>query len=153
MAFRYLFTKKLNLYIMEILNKKPFKRKHKGAVLALFIVLACFSCKKDDVGLLIDITGEPDMVIENRLGKLYYEKRLNMIGIDIFPPPGEIRIDGGEYHMIVEMPYNLPIKKGEQVSVSGLCYRIPPLKYRNYIKDEIAGNTYYYIKVTNINYQ
>ena len=55
---------------------KPFKRKRKIVVAMLCIILACTSCKKDD--LLIDIKGEPDKVIEDVSGTLYYNKYFKM---------------------------------------------------------------------------
>ena len=144
--------------------KNPFERKQKGAVLALFfmlILLACFSCKKNDIpkydipNIPIDLTGEPDMILEDATScYISYDVHFKMWSV-VYSPPGTI--DYGEYYMIAEMPYKFPFEERKEVTVSGFCYEIPEqiragiMKNKKGMSFMIVGRKYYYIKVTNIN--
>ena len=121
---------------------KPFKQKRKIVVVMLCVILACTSCKKDD--LLIDIKGEPDKVMENAYGILYYDRDLKVWYIS-FHYAG-VTDDTGEHYMIAERRYKNFVFKDDQVILfSGFCYEIPRDIYRNFaVKNGtniIAGTT------------
>jgi hypothetical protein len=126
---------------MKRLNK-IFKRKQKCVAMALCILLGCFSCKKH---LLIDITGEPDKVIQDASGKLYYHKKLKMWYVE-HAVPGSI--DSADCYLITNLPSTF--KEGKSVSISGLCYYIPHNLYPHVYYGQTAGVNFFYIKVTNI---
>jgi len=130
---------------MKTLIRKIFKRKLKGVSIALCIVLGCFSCQKDN--LLINISGEPDKVIESTFGTLYYHKKLKMWCVNHYVPG---TIDANDRYLIVGISEKNIFKEGKQVLVSGLCYFIPPQVCRHLYYDHLAGVAFYYIKVTNI---
>ena len=131
--------------------KNLHKLNPKVVLIALCVMLAYFSCKKDN-GFIIDITGEPDRVIENVSGILCYNNAFKtwMVSYHI---PGTI--DSVEEYVIAEMPESkFPFEEGKQVTVSGYCYKIPKdiVVEKNKGMDFIAGTTHYYIKVTDLNY-
>ena len=104
------------------------------------------SCEK----FLIDLSGEPDKVIENVLGALYYHKELKAWYVR-HSIPGSI--DSVDSYLIAEMPVRkFPFEEGKQVVISGFCYRIPDRILANKGVEYPAGEEYYYIKVTSINY-
>jgi len=115
----------------------------------LCVILACTSCKKDD--LLIDIKGEPDKVKENVLCKLSYDNDFKMWSVGYFIQGTHDAID---INLIAKMPeWKFYFKEGKYVLVSGLCYEIPqPLLTKKGLP-RLGGMEYYYIKITNINYQ
>ena len=146
--------------------KTYFEQTFKGLILVLCIILTCFSCKKDDEDayetILIDITGEPDKVIENVTGTLYYDKAFKMWEVyDHFLDT----IYAGVY-LIVEMPdSNFSFNEGKEVTVSGLCYEIPLDIYLDFRSKRNSGKGYiqysllaaptkhFYIKVTDLKYK
>ena len=141
---------------MKYIIKKPFKPR--GVLMALCVILLCFSCKKDDiVPILIDITGEPDMVIENVTGRLYYNKDFKMWLVNYGIPGTHDSVD---HYVIVEMPDGkFSFEEGKKATVSGLCYKIPNSVYFDFLEKRygvvryVAGTTYYYIKVTDLNFE
>ena len=119
----------------------------------LCIILACTSCKKDD--LLIDIKGEPDKVIEDVSGTLYYNKYFKMWEVRHFIPG---TIDSVDLYLIAKMPYKkFKFEEGGQVFVSGLCYEIPHQilfdKDKGIYSFYPAGVDFFYIKVTDLKYK
>ena len=123
--------------------------------LALMLLVACFSCKKH---LLIDITGEPDMVIENMSGTLYYDKDgfkiLKMWYVSPLPE-NDTGHNWRNRYFIAEMPdKKFPLMEAKQVLISGLCYYIPydAFGFPEGL-DVMLAYVPYYIKITNISYQ
>ena len=113
---------------------------------ALCVILACFSCKKDNQ--LIDPTGESDKTIQNTSGTLGYNEEFEVWQVRHHIPGTHDSVD---YYLITEMPdKKFTFEEGKQVSVSGFCYRIPRLILADKGIFYTAGVECYYIKVTDI---
>ena len=123
-----------------------FKKNIIIGISVLCVIFLWFSCHKDK--LLIDLSGEPDKVIENTSGTLSYSKEFKSWKV-INPIPGTH--DSIDVYLIVEMhDRKFPFEEGKQVLVSGLCYSIP---YSILVDKGIeypAGVECYYIKVTDL---
>lgn len=143
-----------------ILIKKQIKN-----IFMLCVILAFFSCttesninitdekdepRKDITEQLKDLAmTEPDKIIENLNGILYYDKRLE---IWIFNHSILGTIDSNERYMIVDMPNNSDsFEEGKEALVSGLCYKIPTNIIIDLAKDNIvfpAGTVLFYLEIT-----
>ena len=107
------------------------------------------SCEKETKEFLIDLSGEPDKVIENVPGTMFYHKELKAWYVR-HSIPGSI--DSVDNYLIAEMPVGqFPFEEGKQVVISGFCYRIPDRILADKGIDYPAGIEYYYIKVSNFN--
>ena len=116
------------------------------SIFVLCVIFACSSSPKDE--LLTDLSCEPDKVIKNITGTLYYDNAFKLWSVSN-PIPGTH--DSVEIYKIVEMPnMKFPLEEGKQVSISGFCYLIP---YRILFDKGLeypAGIEIYYIKVTDL---
>ena len=128
---------------MKNIIKKPFKPR--GILMALCVILLCFSCK-DDI-----FSGTPDKVIENISGTLRYHNEFKMWYVSYHFPE---TIDSTDRYLIIRSPYSkfsFKEKEGELVTISGYCYEVPQSDMEkrgmNYI---VGGRTYYYIKITDL---
>ena len=122
------------------------------SIFVLSIIFSCFSCQKEEHPVW---SGEPDKVIVNAPGTLFYNADLEMWCISYYNR--ETRLSN--YYHIVEMPdKEFSLEEGRQVLASGLCYQIP-----RHILDDLpiisgglmdywAGKVWYYIKVTDLNF-
>ena len=123
-----------------------FKKNIIKGIFALCVILACFSCKKDN--LLIDLTGESDKTIKNTPGTLGYSEDFKMWRVR-HSIPGTI--DSVDIYLITEMPdRKFTFEEGKQVSVSGFCYRISSQVLADKGIEYPAGIECFYIKVTDI---
>ena len=112
---------------------------------ALCAIITCFSCQKDKP--LIDLSGEPDKVIENAPGTLHYNKDVKGWYISNSIPG---TIDSMDNYLIAEMPdKKFPFEEGKQVLFSGFCYHVPRYIF-DYNRDiyGLGGVEWYYIKIT-----
>ena len=137
------------------------------SISALCVICACFSCQSDEFSdefqdesqsgfsdeskneflKYIDMK-EPDMVIKNTSGTLFFHKELKMWYVSR-PFPGTN--DSHDNYLIAEKPNkNFLFEEGKQVSVSGFCYYIPRLILMDIDYFYPAGTEYYYIKVTDL---
>ena len=116
---------------------------------ALYLILACFACEK----LLVDISGEPDMVVENRLGLLhFFDDDYKKWGVRYHYPDTHDNVD---WYIIVDMndrnfPFSELKEDWTEVSVSGFCYRIPDNILHEKGIPLLGGMKHYYIKVTEL---
>jgi hypothetical protein len=122
-----------------MINKSIIK-----SIFALCIVFACFSCQ----GLLVDLSGEQDKVIENAPGLLLYSDDFNGWVVRYHFPDTHDSVD---IYVIARIYVNkVHFEIGKEVLVSGFCYHIPKDKLNKKGIWYPAGTECYYIIVTDL---
>ena len=124
-------------------------------------IIALFSCKNEDNFKITDDKNEhqmyieinePDKIIEDLIGTLRYDEKLNLWTVNHFISG---TIDSIERYLIVDMANNkFSFEEEKQVRVSGFCYKIPAdIILDLAVKNDVvfpAGMELYYIEITNM---
>ena len=118
---------------------------------ALYAIITCFSCQNNNMdfkNLDIDLPDNPDKVIENTPGTLYYSNDIKGWYVSSSIPE---TIDAIDRYLIIEVPdKKFPFQTGKQVLVSGLCYNIPSHVLIDKNMYSLGGIDWYYIKITDL---
>jgi hypothetical protein len=104
-------------------------------------LLIGFSCKENDSGKISD---EPDKIIEDITGILYYSNECKIWGIR-YGYPGTI--DKVDIYLIKNSDVNFHFEENKKVKVSGYCYLTDALF------PVPAGTIVYHTIITNLTYE